>query len=50
MQETIKALREFDVEQIIACHCTGFEATMKLRNELGDRVMKGETAMNFQYQ
>jgi 7,8-dihydropterin-6-yl-methyl-4-(beta-D-ribofuranosyl)aminobenzene 5'-phosphate synthase len=50
MNKTIKALKEFDVEQIIACHCTGFEATVKLRNALGNRVMKGETAMNFQYQ
>jgi len=49
MNKTIEALKNYDIEQIIACHCTGFEATMKLRNALGDRVMKGETAMNFQY-
>ena len=50
MNETIKALKEYDIEQIIPCHCTGFEATMKLRNALGERVIKGETAMRFTYE
>jgi len=50
MNETIKALKDFDVEQIIACHCTGFEATLKLRNALGNKVIKGETAMNFTFE
>lgn len=49
MQETIKALRDYDVGELIVCHCTGFEATVKLRNALGNKVIKGETAMRFQY-
>jgi 7,8-dihydropterin-6-yl-methyl-4-(beta-D-ribofuranosyl)aminobenzene 5'-phosphate synthase len=49
MTKTIAALKEFDIEKIIACHCTGFDAMVKLRNALGDKVIKGETAMNFQF-
>jgi len=49
MGRTITELQELDVEQIIACHCTGFEALVKLRNALGDKVIKGETAMKFAF-
>jgi len=49
LTRTIAALKELDVEQVIACHCTGFDAMVRLRNALGDKVIKGETAMNFQF-
>jgi 7,8-dihydropterin-6-yl-methyl-4-(beta-D-ribofuranosyl)aminobenzene 5'-phosphate synthase len=49
LTKTVAALREFDVQQVIACHCTGFNALVRLRNELGDRLIKGETALNFRY-
>lgn len=49
MNKTISALEKLDVEQIIACHCTGFDAMVRLRNALGHRVIKGETAMNFEF-
>ncbi len=49
INKTITALEELDVEKIIACHCTGFDAMVRLRNALGDRVIKGETAMSFQF-
>jgi len=49
MTKTVAALRDYDVHKIIACHCTGFNALVRLRNELGDRVIKGETAMSFQF-
>lgn len=49
MNRTIAALQDLNVEQVIACHCTGFDAMVKLRNALGDIVIKGETAMNFQF-
>jgi len=47
--KTVAALKELDVQKIIPCHCTGFNALLKLRNELGDRVVKGETAMSFKF-
>ncbi|MGI6435016.1 MAG: MBL fold metallo-hydrolase [Syntrophomonadaceae bacterium] len=49
LTKTAAALKDFDVQKIIACHCTGFNALVRLRNELGDRLIKGETAMRFQF-
>jgi len=49
MERTLMDLQNFDIEQIIACHCTGFDAMVKLRNILGNKVIKGETAMSFQF-
>ena len=49
LKKTTAALRNLDVQKIVACHCTGFNAMLTLRNELGERVIKGETAMNFQF-
>lgn len=49
MKKTIAALRELDVRQIIPCHCTGFNAAAELRSQLGERVVKGETSMQFQF-
>jgi 7,8-dihydropterin-6-yl-methyl-4-(beta-D-ribofuranosyl)aminobenzene 5'-phosphate synthase len=46
---TIAAIKEYKVEKVVACHCTGFNALVKLRNELGDRLIKGETAMSFRF-
>jgi 7,8-dihydropterin-6-yl-methyl-4-(beta-D-ribofuranosyl)aminobenzene 5'-phosphate synthase len=49
LAKTVLALRHYNVQKIIVCHCTGFNATVRLYNELGSRVIKGETAMNFQF-
>ena len=49
MNRTLMELQNYDIEQIIACHCTGFDAMVKLRNTMGNKVIKGETAMNFQF-
>ena len=49
LTKTVAALRDYDVKKIVACHCTGFNALLRLRNELGDRVIKGETAMSFHF-
>jgi 7,8-dihydropterin-6-yl-methyl-4-(beta-D-ribofuranosyl)aminobenzene 5'-phosphate synthase len=49
MKKTIAALREIDVELLVPCHCTGFNATAELRSQLGERVVKGETGMYFQF-
>lgn len=45
--KTVNALRDLDLQQIILCHCTGFNAAAELRQQLGERVIKGETAMDF---
>lgn len=49
MRRTIDALKDLAVGKMIACHCTGFDAMVQLRNAFGSRVIKGETAMNFQF-
>lgn len=49
LTKTAAALKDYDVQRIIACHCTGFNALVRLRNELGDRLIKGETGMHFQF-
>lgn len=49
MKKTIDALREMEVEQIVPCHCTGSNATYELRDQLGERVIKGETGMYFHF-
>jgi len=49
LTKTVAALRDYDIKRIIACHCTGFNATVRLYNELGSRVIKGETSMKFQF-
>ena len=49
MIKTIEALREADVQTIVPCHCTGFNAAAELRNQLGQRVIKGETGSYFQF-
>jgi 7,8-dihydropterin-6-yl-methyl-4-(beta-D-ribofuranosyl)aminobenzene 5'-phosphate synthase len=36
---TTEHLREFGVELIAPCHCTGFEATGSLQNQFGSRVV-----------
>ncbi|MDD2585186.1 MAG: MBL fold metallo-hydrolase [Syntrophomonadaceae bacterium] len=49
LAKTVTALREIDISQIIVSHCTGFYAAAKLYNELGSKVIKGETGMTFKY-
>ncbi|PKM76000.1 MAG: MBL fold metallo-hydrolase [Firmicutes bacterium HGW-Firmicutes-15] len=49
LAKTVAALREYDVQKIVICHCTGFKATVRLYNDLGSRVIKGETAMKFTF-
>lgn len=49
LAKTAAALREYDIKRIVVCHCTGFNAAVRLYNELGSRVIKGETSMKFQF-
>lgn len=37
LDESIKALKEFDIEKIGVSHCTGLRASMRLGNEFGDK-------------
>ncbi len=47
LTKTVQALKDYGVEKVAACHCTGFNALVRLRNELGPALIKGESAMRF---
>jgi len=49
MAKTIAALKAYDIEKIIPCHCTGFYAAASLYRALGAKVKKGETSMSFRF-
>ena len=41
LEATRQALREWDPERVVPCHCTGEAAVGALRAGLGDRVRTG---------
>lgn len=49
LAKTVSALRNYNMEKIIVSHCTGFNATVRLFNEFGSKLVKGETSMCFQF-
>lgn len=49
MEKTISALKSFSISRIIVSHCTGFYAASQLYQALGERVIKGETGMRFDF-
>ena len=49
VDNTISALDSFSISKIIVSHCTGFYAAARLYNSLGERVIKGETGMRFEF-
>lgn len=49
LRKTISALKSYDIQNIIVSHCTGFYAAARLYNELGSKVIKGDTGMTFRF-
>ncbi|MEA4925354.1 MAG: MBL fold metallo-hydrolase [Syntrophomonadaceae bacterium] len=49
IDQTAAALKSFAIKKLIVAHCTGFHASARLYNELGDMVSKGETGMIFKF-
>ncbi len=47
LNQTINALRELAPEQVVACHCTGEEATTRLQHELGAMMALGAVGRRF---
>jgi 7,8-dihydropterin-6-yl-methyl-4-(beta-D-ribofuranosyl)aminobenzene 5'-phosphate synthase len=41
LEESIKALKEIQIERIGASHCTGMTGAFRLRQEFGDRFFYG---------
>ena len=48
-EHTIAALREMGVGQVVACHCTGFEARMRLHSALGERFVNGAVGLRLTF-
>ncbi|MGE5390003.1 MAG: MBL fold metallo-hydrolase [Deltaproteobacteria bacterium] len=49
LDQTIAALQSYDIQKIIVSHCTGFYPAARLYNALGDKVVKGEAGMTFEF-
>jgi len=43
MTQTIHALKEYNIDRLVVCHCTGFYPAAILYRELGGIVQKGES-------
>ncbi|MGE5381201.1 MAG: MBL fold metallo-hydrolase [Methylocystaceae bacterium] len=47
LHNTLENIKDMEVTQVVACHCTGFAATAYLYGELGgQRLIKGECGYN----
>jgi len=46
VDQTIQALQAYDIQKIVVSHCTGFYASARLFNALGDKVVKGEVGLS----
>jgi 7,8-dihydropterin-6-yl-methyl-4-(beta-D-ribofuranosyl)aminobenzene 5'-phosphate synthase len=49
LTKTVSALKSYDIQNLIVSHCTGFYAAARLYNELGTKVVKGDTGMTFRF-
>jgi len=49
IQRTMAALREMEVGQVVACHCTGFAARMHLHAALGERFLNGAVGLRLTF-
>jgi 7,8-dihydropterin-6-yl-methyl-4-(beta-D-ribofuranosyl)aminobenzene 5'-phosphate synthase len=49
IEQTVAALREMGVGQVVACHCTGFEARMRLHAAFGDQFVNGTVGLRLTF-
>lgn len=47
---SIESLRRYDVQRIAPVHCTGWEATMRIWEHLGDRCVECRTGAHFVFE
>jgi 7,8-dihydropterin-6-yl-methyl-4-(beta-D-ribofuranosyl)aminobenzene 5'-phosphate synthase len=48
-EQTVAALREMGVEQVVACHCTSFAARMRLHAALGERFINAGVGLKLTF-
>jgi 7,8-dihydropterin-6-yl-methyl-4-(beta-D-ribofuranosyl)aminobenzene 5'-phosphate synthase len=49
IEQTVTALKELGVEQLVACHCTGFLARMRLHVAFGDQFVNGTVGLRLTF-
>lgn len=49
LEQTVAALRLFELDRVVPCHCTGQSAVALLRDGLGERVIPGAAGMSYQF-
>lgn len=49
INRTITALKQYHINKIVVCHCTGFYAAAELYSALGSAVVKGDAGMSFRF-
>jgi 7,8-dihydropterin-6-yl-methyl-4-(beta-D-ribofuranosyl)aminobenzene 5'-phosphate synthase len=49
IEQTATALQELGAEQLVACHCTGFAARMRLHATFGDRFVNGTVGLRLTF-
>jgi len=48
IDETIAALREFNIKKLVLSHCTGIPAFIRIREALGDKVSLSHVGESWQ--
>jgi len=48
-ENTVAALRQMEVRQVVACHCTGFVARIRLHAAFGRRFMNGVVGLRLTF-
>lgn len=49
LDQTVAALRRFEPDKVIPCHCTDEFAVVELRNALGERVSPGAAGQTYEF-
>jgi 7,8-dihydropterin-6-yl-methyl-4-(beta-D-ribofuranosyl)aminobenzene 5'-phosphate synthase len=49
LEQTVAALREMEVGELVACHCTGFKARIRLHAAFGKRFMNGAVGLRLTF-
>jgi len=48
-EQTVATLRQMNVGQVVACHCTGFQARVRLHAAFGDRFVNGTVGLRLTF-
>ncbi len=49
LEKTVQALNEYDIQQLVACHCTGDRAATFLADHLKCEVVQGYAGFSMSF-